>query len=196
MLVELQPWCRRFSRLMHRWQRETNPEISAFVLPGVGGIHDERPLSYGILVDGELLGRYTIRVHGFQALTGIYLSPPARNKGVAIPASTLGLDLARSLGAVLAVGDVAAPNRPAIWLNTRLGYTVRSGGEWRALPDDFPLDLMWRWNTEYWRYLPEPAVWYKQMDISLIGRDSSMAERQHAKLEVAGSTPDSRLHGH
>lgn len=168
--VTLIEWKRRHARLMNRWPRETNPEVPAFLLRASFEPYSVLPVSLGVINRcGDLVGRFTYRLSGGSAFTGIYLHPNARNAGFAREAARLGLLHVRDQGAVTAWCSVAMPNRAAIWLNAHLGYKLDCVGDWRSLPEGFDLRLMWRWHTDHWRYLPEPAVLYKRMVLDLSG---------------------------
>lgn len=167
MTVRIDEWSRRHSRLMSRWQHETNDNMGAFMLRALHEPYCIKPTSIAILDDGGLCGRYSYRIVDGMAFVGIYLAPEARNRGLGLEASCKCMRVVIAAGADTLWCSVAAPNRPAIFLNTALGYRFDGVNDWRVLPDGFCLQQLTKWRASDWRYLPEPAVLYKRMSLDV-----------------------------
>lgn len=169
MTLVVDEWKRRHSRLASRWQHEDNANVAAFMLRAKHEPYCIKPVSLAVLSDGDLVGRFSYRLIDGLAFVGIYLQPAARNRGIGLEASCKGIHETVAAGAREIWCSVAAPNRPAIWLNAALGYRFDGTEDWRILPDGFCLEQLIKWRCSDWRFLPEPAVLYKRMVLDVSG---------------------------
>lgn len=169
MALTVTEWKRRHSRLIARWPNESNNHIPAFMLRAAHEPYFIKPSNLAIVADDWLAGRFSYRIVDDMAFVGLYLQPEARNKGIALEASCLSVRKVINTGVKVIWCSVAAPNRPAIWLNTAVGYRLTGDEDWRCYPDGFTLDMLLKWNTSHWRMLPEPAILYKRMVLDVSG---------------------------
>lgn len=162
-------WKRRHSRQISRWPHENNNHIPAFMLRASHEPYFIKPVNLAIVSDSCLAGRFSYRCIDDMAFVGLYLQPEARNKGLALQASCLSVRKVIDAGAKYIWCSVAAPNRPAIWLNSAVGYRLTGDEDWRSYPGGFTLDMLLKWNEKHWRMLPEPAILYKRMVLDVSG---------------------------
>lgn len=172
-VVKVEEWSRRHDRQVRRWVNETNLQLRAFMLRAEHEPYSIKPNNLAVLADGALAGRFSYRLVNGSAFVGVYLQPEARNKGIALDACGLSLRKVAMVGAKEVWCSVAAPNRAAFWLNAALGYKCTGESDWRVFPDGFSLPMLLKWHTDHWRFLPEPAVLYRRMSLSLSGWGNS-----------------------
>lgn len=130
--ITIRPWSRKDRSTSERWPEDNLPKY--WFLPGQGEIDGQR-LSWAVLIEGETVGRFTLRDRRRQsARLGVYINPDMRGQGIGTAAHRLFLDtvpLELRLG--LVYGDIHTENKASYRLFIKNGFVrYRSDVRWHG----------------------------------------------------------------
>lgn len=167
-MIEVAEWTRRYRSELYRWPSEPNFVLTAaFLLRSGNEPYDVNPSSFAVLLDGQMVGRFTYRaVDATSAYVGLAINPLYRGRGLAAQSINKSCDRLAVMGFRSVSCSVAQANVPSYRAFIRAGFSP-AVYEFRALPYDYDVSLLAGCEIGSYRLDPIPAMLYVSMSAVL-----------------------------